>query len=35
MTRPHESIVTQVAADIGGDDFAVDAITGDKVFVLS
>lgn len=35
VSRPHQSIIAQVAADVGRDDFTVDAITRDKVFVLS
>lgn len=34
VTRPHQGIVAQVAADVGGYDFSVDAIAGDEVFVL-
>lgn len=30
-----ESVVAQVATDIGRDDFAIDAITRDEVLVLS
>lgn len=35
MTGTHEGIVAQIAADVGGDDFTVDAIARDEVFVLS
>jgi len=35
MTGTHEGIVAQIAADVGGDDFAVDAIARHEVFVLS
>jgi hypothetical protein len=35
VAGPHEGIVAQVAADVGGDDLAVDAIAGDKVLVLA
>ena len=33
VTGPHQGIVAQVAANVGGDDFAIDAVSGDKVFV--
>lgn len=33
VTGPHQGIVTQVAANVGGDDFAIDAVARDKVFV--
>ena len=35
VTGTHESVVAQITADIGGDDFTVDAIARDEVFVLS
>lgn len=35
VTGTHEGIVAQIAADVGGDDFAVDAIARHEVFVLS
>lgn len=35
MTGPHQGIVAQVAADIGRNDFAIDAVAGDEVLVLS
>lgn len=35
VTGTHEGIVSQIAADVCGDDFTVDAIARDEVFVLS
>jgi hypothetical protein len=35
VTGTHEGVVAQITADIGGDDFTVDAIARDEVFVLS
>lgn len=35
VARPHQGIVAQVAADVGRDDFAVDAIARDEVLVLA
>ena len=35
VTRPHQGIIAQVAADVGRDDLAIDAITGDEVLVLT
>ena len=35
VAGPHQGIVAQVAADVGGDDFTVDAIARHEVFVLS
>ena len=33
VAGPHKGIVTQVAADVGRDDFAVDAIAGNKILI--
>lgn len=35
MARPHQGIVAKVAADVGRNDFTVDAIAWDEILVLS
>jgi hypothetical protein len=35
VTGTHESVVAQIAADVGRDDFTVDAISRNEVFVLT
>lgn len=34
MTRPHQGIIAQVAADVGRDDLTIDSIARHEVFVL-
>lgn len=33
VARPHQGVIAKVAADVGGNDFAIDAVSRDKVFV--
>lgn len=35
VAGPHQGVVAKVAADVGGDNFSVDAIARDKILVLA